>query len=248
MTVKSAHRVLLILEYFDQRESGASVKDISDAVRLPQSSTSYIMKTLLEAGYVRYQTTDRTYWPSPRIAILGKWLDRRYLADGHVRSLMMEIHNRTGYLVALGSPQPTALQVIDAIHPSGRSYFNARPGQLRPYTRTAMGKVLLSHKTDDVISRIHTKENLARGQDPKKTAYETLMRDIEIARRRGDAVCYSEFMEDVALFAVALPSSSEVPLALGIGGRVSDLRPRENTIMSMMHDLVGSYLPASPQV
>src|SRR3546814_16050692 len=60
-TVKSAGRVLEILEYFDDLQRQSTVMEIADALGYPQSSTSALLRSLVGMGYLNYDAHARTY-------------------------------------------------------------------------------------------------------------------------------------------------------------------------------------------
>jgi DNA-binding IclR family transcriptional regulator len=235
--VKSAFRALQILELFDELERGASVKEVADGLGLPRSSTSYLLRSLVEQGYARYDAPQRRYWPTPRVAVLGRWLDPVSLANGRLHTLMRDVERRTGCLVALGIPQPEAMQIIDVVCPDTPTPLSVRPGTRRPYTRTAIGRVLLAQKPADMIRRIHLRERL-EAQNSGTASTRTLLGELDIVRRNGNAVVYSELIDDVALFAVPLPSAQ--PMALGLGGPAAQLRPIEAEIVATMRAAVAT--------
>ena len=72
--VKSAIRVLEILEYFDRRHSEATVTDIARELKYPQSSTSILLQNLTGLGYLQRGSTGKTYVPTTRVTLLGSWL------------------------------------------------------------------------------------------------------------------------------------------------------------------------------
>lgn len=73
-TIKSAHRVLEILEYFDQDRRVATVMEMSRTLNYPQSSTSELLRCLTRLGYLHYNRVRRTYSPTARVALLGAWV------------------------------------------------------------------------------------------------------------------------------------------------------------------------------
>lgn len=52
MSVKSAERVLRIFELLSANIDGMTIKEISETLQLPQSSTSGLIKTLLNENYL----------------------------------------------------------------------------------------------------------------------------------------------------------------------------------------------------
>src|SRR3546814_19151587 len=59
--VKSAGRVLRILEYFDSVRREACVSEISRTMKWTQSSTSVLLKSLVSLGYLQHDRFRRTY-------------------------------------------------------------------------------------------------------------------------------------------------------------------------------------------
>src|SRR3954467_12300537 len=74
--VKSAGRVLQVLEFFDEVQREARVQEIAERLSFPQSSTSVLLKCLVQLGYLDYDANSRSFLPSPRVALLGTWLDK----------------------------------------------------------------------------------------------------------------------------------------------------------------------------
>jgi DNA-binding IclR family transcriptional regulator len=73
MAVKSADRILEILEFFDDTRSPHSVSDIASALGYPQSSTTELLQTLSARGYIYFHQESRRYAPTLLISLLGDW-------------------------------------------------------------------------------------------------------------------------------------------------------------------------------
>src|SRR3546814_21202607 len=86
-TVKSAGRVLEILEYFDDLQRQSTVMEIADALGYPQSSTSALLRSLVGMGYLNYDAHARSYITSTRVALLGSWVNSQFFAEGSLNSL-----------------------------------------------------------------------------------------------------------------------------------------------------------------
>src|SRR5271170_5555942 len=91
-TVKSAARVLAILEYFDDVQRSSTITEISEELGYPQSSTSALMRSLVSLGYLNYDRHARTFVPSTRVALLGSWLNSRFVTEGTTISMMRKLN------------------------------------------------------------------------------------------------------------------------------------------------------------
>ena len=63
--VKSAARVIHVLEYFDDVRRAVSVSEIAEHHDWPVSSTSVLMRSLVTLGYLDYEAGTRTYSTAP---------------------------------------------------------------------------------------------------------------------------------------------------------------------------------------
>ncbi len=114
-TVKSAGRVLEILEYFDDVQRPLAVMEISQALRFPQSSTSALLRSLAALGYLSYNRYARTYLPSSRVALLGSWIGSQFIAEGAIISMMRELNEKTGDTIVLAVRNGLYVQYIHVI-------------------------------------------------------------------------------------------------------------------------------------
>ena len=99
--VKSARRVLEILEYFDDMQRPATVMEVAGALDYPQSSTSALLRSLARLGYLNHDSRARTYVSTVRTALLGSWVNAEFVRGGPVIEMMQELNRRTGDNVVL---------------------------------------------------------------------------------------------------------------------------------------------------
>jgi len=74
--VKSAQRVMELLEFFTAERPEATVMDIVRVLDYPQSSASELLRCLVSLGYLSYDRYRRTYRPTTRVPLLGSWVLR----------------------------------------------------------------------------------------------------------------------------------------------------------------------------
>src|SRR5215212_11374344 len=89
--VTSVERALSILELLASRNHGLSTSEISRAARLPKSSTSYLLRTLVGRGYVRRDRETGQHTLGIRVLSLGgqavQGMALRELAMPHLRQI-----------------------------------------------------------------------------------------------------------------------------------------------------------------
>src|SRR3546814_13327494 len=92
--VKSAGRVLRILEYFDSVQREACVSEISRTLKWPQSSTSDLLKSMVSLGYLHNDRFRRPYRPTRRVCLLGNWVDQALVRQGERPIIAAELARR----------------------------------------------------------------------------------------------------------------------------------------------------------
>src|SRR3546814_7186331 len=93
--VKSAGRVLRILEYFDSVQREACVSEISRSLKWPQSSTSVLLKSLVSLAYLQNDRFRRTHRPTRRVCLLANWVDPALVRPGELLMQADELARRT---------------------------------------------------------------------------------------------------------------------------------------------------------
>src|ERR1700740_2583728 len=109
-SIKSAHRVLEILEYFDQDRRHATVMDMSRTLNYPQSSTSELLRSLTRLGYLHYNRYRRTYTPKARVALLGAWVEPALFRGGSILGAVDRVAELVGETVLLSPAADYFLQ------------------------------------------------------------------------------------------------------------------------------------------
>ena len=151
--VKSAVRVLEVLEYFDSIQREAGVTEVARALGYPVSSTSVLLQTLAERGYVE-QDVRRMYRPTPRVALLGAWIDPQLAPEGPVMQMMREFGEKTGETIILAVPRGMVVRYIYVVPATTTLRMHVGPGTLRPLATSGFGRVFLAGMADDDVRQV----------------------------------------------------------------------------------------------
>lgn len=98
---KTARRVIEVLEFFDEKNRHATVKDIVRRYNRPQSSTSELLASLVEMGLLYKDRSSRSYSLTPRAAILGSLSQPNLVRDGSLSMLIDRLGGQSGLGIAL---------------------------------------------------------------------------------------------------------------------------------------------------
>lgn len=241
--VKSAGRVFAVLEYFADVMRPASAVEIRTHLGLPASSTSALLGSLVDLGYLHYDPRRRVYHPTIRVGFLGDWVE----AGGSMRRLLEDLKRETHQLVVLGARCQLNAQYIQVVRAS-----HSRPvrcGTLAPLTRTAVGLVLMSKLADADIGRLVTRINAAETPG-QRVPRSQLIDKIHAVREDGFAFCYGQVTPGVGAVGMPLPSShDQPPIVLAVSGSGERFVEQRDDIVGAMRERIQRYgqdLRASP--
>ena len=140
MNVKSAVRVIEVLEFFDAVQREASLSEIARALGYPLSSTSMLLHSLVGCGYLS-QDAKRAYRPTPRVKLLGAWLSPLLDPNGPVSSMMDWVASECQQLVVLAAPEPQQVRYIRVVPATGTVRMHVVPGAVRPLPTSGFGRL-----------------------------------------------------------------------------------------------------------
>lgn len=217
--VKSATRVLEVLEYFALGQQPRSMSELATDLGYPQSSTTVLLKTLVNTGYLNFDRRSRLYFPTPKVTSLGEWVPKALFGSGKVIDALNDLHAATGEGVFLGVKNDVYLQYLKTKESIHALRFHIDEGTIRPITRSAAGWVLLSTLSDDKIDNIVRRANIATANPAERVKVRDIQEKIDGIRKRGFAWCENVPMEGGATLALLLPVTVlGQPVSLAVGG------------------------------
>lgn len=202
MSVKSAERVLRVFELLAQHPEGLTIKEISETLSFPQSSTSGLIETLFKNSYLK---TDefRKYTLGPKLIQLGSVardsLEISAQGTPYLKQLMEEVQE-TVFMAALDHSELSYLVKMN----SNRSIqTTAEPGKSKPLYCTGLGKAFLTflpqQKREEILSGL----KLEPITQKTITNKETLVQQLELFATLGYSIDDEENEE--GLYCLAAP-------------------------------------------
>jgi IclR family KDG regulon transcriptional repressor len=253
-TIKSARRVLEILEYFDREHPTATVMDMSRALSYPQSSTSELLRSLTRLGYLHYNRYRRTYSPKARVALLGAWVDPALFRGGSVLEAVDRVADLVGETVLLSTAGNYLLQHLHVVQGNSETAVYAHAGREESLLHTAQGRLLLSSYRDmHIRSALHRLN--AEEADPERKIHvgETLRELVELRKQPGLILPHARD-EGVGVVAILLPARRGIErLALSVLASAETIEARGDEILRIMlaerdHILPKAAPPPPPTV
>lgn len=244
--VKSAGRVLQILEYFDEIQRPANVVEIAEMLKLPQSSTSALLRSLVAMGYLYFDRMSRLYIPGCRVALLGNWVNSPLFMGGSALRCMEELQRKTGDAVMLAIRNGIWSQYIHVLQATSMARLQVTRGALRPLAASGTGYALLSTLPDLEVKKVLHRIN-AEARTGKTTAVsaEDLLPKLAEVRRLGYAFTTDLVTTGGAVLAMPLPvTDGGQALVVGLGGISEVQKKRRPELVAILRETVAAHFPS----
>lgn len=235
--VKSAQRVLEVLELFAERQAPATVTEIASALGYPQSSTSMLVASLEALGYLQQDRATRRYHPTLRVMLLGTWLHDGLFAEGSLLASMEQLRLRTRSAVLIGLRQGIHVRFILSLPSAHPNALHYPVGVIRPVCRSAAGKALLARETDAEVARIARRANAeADASDPAdRVDVPALLDEIRQVRAQGWAESSDYPKPGRVTLAIQVPPLQGQPaMALALGARKDTIGQRRPALLAAL--------------
>lgn len=239
--VKSAVRVFEVLELFDTLRRDASLSEIARELGYPASSTSMLLQSMVECGYLA-QGERRTFRPTPRVKLLGAWIAPVLDPNGAVISMMEWLGTQCGQAVVLATPESMQVRYIRVVPATGTLRMHVTPGAVRPLPTSGFGRLFMSLMADEEIERIVSAHNERSASDALPLALASVRRDMQSIRTSGCAVSFDKVSPGAGVVAVRIATApAESPLAVGIGAPSALIKSNATAYGALLRSAVQRY-------
>lgn len=240
--VKSAGRVLRILELFDLLKREALVSEVSDLLDLPQSSTSVLLRNLVVLGYLSYNPPTRAFAPTTRVALLGSWVNGPLVSDGPLIQLMHRLNVRTGQAIVLAARNHVWSQYIHVVQATSAVRLYVVKGSRRPLACSATGLTLISDLPDSEVKRIGIRYNAEPQEVDVKVTVAQLLERVQAVNANGYAFQHDTVTPGAGVIAMRLPAleNREERLSIGIAAPTETLRQNKDAFVVALREEIAS--------
>lgn len=237
--VKSALRAMELLEFFADWRRPASVKEISQTLGYPQSSTSMLLRTLAEEGYYDHDPRTGMYAPSVRILLAAEWIGEQLYSEQSLLRLMERVHGETGHTVMIGVQHGVHVRYLHVLQATLPDHFPSKTGALRPLFRSGAGKMLLTLLPEREIALLLRRVNATEPDPANRLTLEEVLKDREETRRNGYSLSQGTTQPGSAALAILLPvPRGTKPMTLSVGGPVREITRGKAKVVQVLTDAV----------
>lgn len=211
-SVKSATRVLDLFEFLARWDSAKTHTEIAEELRIPKSSLTQLLKTLVSRNYLTYSPHTKKYALGSAISDLARKSVVSHDIVQITEPVLRDLMRRTGETSALNVLKGDYSEVVAAAISQHRLVYTMRAGDTAPLHATSGGKALLAH-----LPEAMQEDYLARVKLDPITRNTIVSREIlreQLARIRQEGVAYvlEEFTPGIAGMARPILSPSGYPL------------------------------------
>jgi DNA-binding IclR family transcriptional regulator len=213
--VQTLQRASAVLDILGQSPQGISIRNLSTQIGLSKGTTHRLLSSLAYLGYVRQDPKTRNYFLGFKLVELGNLLlsqlDLRKEAEPFLRDLA-EKSKETVHLVFLDRNEIVYIDKLETDHNPGGLRMASRVGLRNPAHSCAVGKVLLSHLSEEKLRRLIQEKGLTKRTENTITNPFQLEEHLKNVRAQGYAIDNEE--NEKGIRCVAAPVYNEAGKAV----------------------------------
>jgi len=210
--VKSADRVLDVLELLAERGREMSHTELAAALAIPKSSLSHLLRNLAARGYLRLSDA-RGYALGPSVTVLARRSVQTFDLVALARPIVDRVRDATLETVGLNVLRDDETECLYSATGTLPLLYTMRIGDRAPLYATSSGKVLLAHlpeaKREAYLARVrfapftpHTLRSIAK-----------LRAQLAAVRAEGLGYSREEFTAGIVGMAAPVLNAASEPVA-----------------------------------
>mgnify|MGYP006280760085 FL=1 len=196
---------------------GCGVRELADYMDLPKSTAHVYLKTLEDIGYLIRR--DGKYHLGLRFLNIGGQVRHNSNLYQVGRNEVDELARETNDVATIGCEESGYRVMLYRTEPTSAVFNNAPTGEYTRMHYTALGKEILSQKSDEEIVSIAERHGLPQPTEHTIGNIDALLDEIETIRSRGYSVEDEERVNGVKSVAVPLETDETMPhAAISVAG------------------------------
>lgn len=213
--VQTIERVSSILDILGESPHGITIRELSAKINLPKGTIHRLLSSLSYFGYVRQDPKTRNYFLGLKLVELGNLLlsqlDLRKEAEPLLRDLS-ERTKETVHMVFLDRNEIVYIEKVETDHNPSGLRMASRVGLRNPAHSCAVGKVLLSHLSNEELDQIIKEKGLPKRTENTITDPAQIMQHLKMVKTQGYAIDDEE--NEKGIRCIAAPIFNEVGKAV----------------------------------
>ncbi|MEI2416317.1 IclR family transcriptional regulator [Orrella sp. JC864] len=234
MSVKTALRVIEIIEVYAREKRPLSLSELARLLQAPVSSCLALIRTLSELGYLYEIGRRNGYYPTSRLLAMAQQIARNDPVLDRVYPSLLELREVTQETVVFAKlaqdMRVVYLQVLDSPH---TIRYTATAGEFKPVHANSLGKALLSTLPAAQRQAVLRAAPLARFNERTLVEPDAVEDELARSRERGWFSNLGESIAEVGAIAWPVMLSGEA-YAISIGAPVYRIEPNQQAYAKML--------------
>lgn len=211
-SVKSANRVLDLFELLGRWDGEMSHADIVEALRIPKSSLTQLLRTLVARGYLEFFPSSKGYRLGDAFGRLTQRASDSRDLVAFVEPLLAEMSRTTRETSALNQLKGDMSEVVATVSSPQRLVSHMHRGDAAPLYATSGGKAILAHLPESMRSEYLAAVRLQPITPRTIRTKRELRRQIDEVRRTGIAYSIEELTPGIVGIGTPVLSDAGFPL------------------------------------
>lgn len=211
-TVKSADRVLDLFELLARWGREMSHAEIAEALDIPKSSLTKLIRNLNDRGYLRFVPETKGYRLGDAILKLAQQSNQMRNLIACAEPVLTDITQQTAESCALNQLKGEEVEVVATVLSQQRLQSHMRLGDLAPLYAVSGGKAILAFLPDVMRNEYLRAVSFERFTKHTIATKKALLAELDDVRKNGFAQSMEEYTPGIVGIGVPILSSTGFPL------------------------------------
>jgi DNA-binding IclR family transcriptional regulator len=210
--VKSADRVLDLLELLARAGREMAHNEIGEALQIPKSSLTQLLRNLIARGYVEVTPSGRGYRLGPTLLSLSQSAGQARDLMAQAEASLADITRETGESSALNQLKGDEAEVVATILGPARLVTHMRLGDLAPLYATSGGKAILAYMPSDFQKEYFGRVRFNAATPATLKSASAVRKQLNAIRETGVAYSHEEWTPGIIGIAVPVLDAGNAPV------------------------------------
>ena len=222
--VHSVNRAITLLDILTEARGGMTLGDLSQAAKLPKSTTHRLLQTLIQHKLISQDPKTGEYAPGLKLFEMAYRVLNRMDIRTQALPIVERLNRETNLTVHLAILDDGEVVYIDKQEANRPIRMYSAVGKRSPAYCTGLGKALLAHLPEEELRRIVEKKGLHRYTANTITTWDELVEHLALVRARGYALDNGEHEEVIRCVAAPVRDhNGQVVAAISLTGTTNHM-------------------------
>ncbi|WP_241134670.1 IclR family transcriptional regulator [Achromobacter xylosoxidans] len=246
MDVKTAARVLDVLNLFAEAQKPLLYSEIAAQMEIPLSSCHGLLKTMVARGYLYEIGKKHGYYPTQELIHVATLICRSDPLNAVIEPVLARVRDLTGETALLAKLADDKVVYLIVAESKQTIRFSHQAGGFKAVHATSSGKALLSVLSEDERQKwFKTYPGFASYTETTLTSQAAFERDLQAGIQRGWQRSLGENVEDVMSISLGF-KAYEQPFAIVVAGPLGRMQKNEATTGQQLKEVKALLYAALP--